>query len=326
MHEGEWREYWLNILAWSLGFEVNEEGVGRRFADHLRERKQRVVAIIDGLEDLFLQVSSDENEQKAVRALLQDVPEWLEQQPFRPIGILVFIRQDIVRNAIKQNYSQLMAKYETCSLKWNAEEALKLIRWIAMKANVLDSITPETDICEMNKSKLTDQLIPLWGRKLGSENSRNARSSTWVINALSDFNGQIQARDIVRFLYKASQASIEDEYWNDRLIIPRAARDALSYCSNKKLDEIEMENKTLKDIFSNLRALGEESKQIPFTLEQTKLTPQDLKELENNGVVLRDNDVYYMPEIFRLGLNFKLKTGVRPRVLTLARRAQKWSG
>lgn len=325
MHEGQWREYWLNIFAWSLGFEVNEEGAGRRLADYLRERKQHVVVIIDGLEDLFLQVSSDENEQKAVRALLQDVPEWLEQQPSRPIGILVFIRQDIVRNTIKQNYSQLIAKYEIYSLKWNAEEALRLVRWITMKADVLDSMKSEIDIHKMNKSELTDQLIPLWGRKLGKENSREARSATWVITALSDLKGQIQARDVVRFLYIASNASTDDAHWDDRLIAPGAARGALSECSKEKLKEIKEEIETLGEIFSKLRELSEESRQIPFTLEQSELTHQELKLLESNGIVLRDDDEYYMPEIFRLGLDFKLKTGVRPRVLTLARRAQKWS-
>jgi len=324
MHEGQWREYWLNILAWSLGFEVNKEDAGRRFADYLRERKQQIVAIIDGLEDLFLRVSSDENQQRAVRSLLQDVPEWLEQQPSRPIGLLVFIRQDMVLNAVKQNYSQLIAKYDTYSLKWNDEEALRLVTWIATKANILDKEL-EKDILKMNKSKLTDQLIPLWGRKLGSENSREARSANWVITALSDLKGQIQARDVVRFLYIASQASTDDIYWEDRLIVPSAARGALSECSKEKLNEIEEENEALGDIFSKLRALDEESKQIPFTVGQAKLDPQELKLLENNGVVLREDDEYYMPEIFRLGLNFKLKTGVRPRVLSLARRAKKWS-
>jgi len=32
---------------------------------------------------------------------------------------------------------------------------------------------------------------------------------------------------------------------------------------------------------------------------------------------------YYMGEIFRAGLNFKLKVGARPRVLPLSRKVQK---
>ncbi len=324
LHEGQWRERWLNILAWNLGFEVKKEGAGRKFADYLRSKKQHVVMIIDGLEDLFLQVSSNENEQTAVRALLQDVPEWLEQQPARPIGLLVFVRQDIVLNAITQNYAQLIAKYDTYSLKWSAEEALRLITWIAIKADILENKISDPELQEMNTSKLTDKLIPLWGRKLGRKNSREARSATWVITALSDLKGQIQARDLVRFLYIASQASIGDTYWFDRLIVPTATRKALSECSKEKLTEIEMENETLKDIFSKLRKLDD--KQVPFTLEQTtNLTLLELKILENNGVVLREDEEYYMPEIFRLGLNFRLKVGAKPRVLTLARRAQKWN-
>lgn len=43
--------------------------------------------------------------------------------------------------------------------------------------------------------------------------------------------------------------------------------------------------------------------------------------LLDNGVVIQEKDEYYMPEIFRYGLKFTLKSGARPRVLSLARRA-----
>lgn len=326
LHEGQWRDHWLDILSWSAGFEINQEGAGKKFVEYLRERDLHMVALIDGLEDLFQNLSSNENEQIAIRALLQEVPEWLEQQPSRPLGLLVFIRQDMVINAVKQNPAQLIARYDPYTLKWSTEEALRLVAWISMKVNVLnDSRLKSGYLQEMSKSELVDELVPLWGRKLGSENSREARSATWVITALSDLKGQIQARDVVRFLHIASKVSIKDSYWKDRILVPSAIKQAIGECSKEKREEIEKENIALKDIFQKLGELDFESKQIPFTREQTNLSLEDLKILENNGVILREEEYYYMPEIFRLGLDFKLKAGSRPRVLTLARRAQKWN-
>ena len=66
-----------------------------------------------------------------------------------------------------------------------------------------------------------------------------------------------------------------------------------------------------------------EERLIPFTQEQVRLSLDELAILEKSGAILRDEEEYYMPEIFRRGLAFNLKAGKRPRVLTLARRAQR---
>lgn len=320
---GFWRERWLDILAWASGFEVEQEGAGRRFANYLREKNLNVVTIIDGLEDLFSNISSNEAQQTALRALLQDVPEWLEQQPNRPIGFIVFIRQDMVLNSIRQNPAQLMARYEPYSLKWNSEEALRLVAWIVMKAINISSHIKGKDASELSQPDLIDHLYPLWGKKLGKDSSKEARSSDWVITALSDLKGQIQARDVVRFLNKAALASVEDTRWNDRILVPSAIRNSIKECSIDKIAEIEQENETLKVIFAKLKALDPEERLIPFTQEQVGLSLDELAILEKSGAILRDEEEYYMPEIFRRGLAFNLKAGKRPRVLTLARRAQR---
>ena len=326
LHEGQWRDLWLNVIAWRAGFEVGRNDAGRRFADYLREKRQFVVAVMDGLEDLFQNLTSEKNEQTALRSLLQEVPDWLEQQPSRPIGLLIFACQDLVLNAVRQNSAQLMARYEPYALRWSPEEALRLVAWITIKGPLelpIEQLQEIQEIQEMSERDLVDKLVPLWGRKLGRPRSREGRSAEWVIAALSDFKGQIQARDLVRFLHEAAQASVGDKYWKDRLLVPQAIRNAVKKCSEKKIEEIGIENKRLGAIFDNLRSLSEDARQIPFTQEQVGLDRQELKTLEENGVVLREGEEYYMPEIFRWGLNFKLKTGVRPRVLTLSRRTRK---
>jgi hypothetical protein len=154
-----------------------------------------------------------------------------------------------------------------------------------------------------------------------------------VIAALSDFNGQIQARDIIRFLYEAanlslSQSSLSDSRWADRILVPQAIRFAVNICSTQKIEETKVENLRLRDIFSALESVSSEEKKIPFTIEQARkirLSPDDLQQLEENGVVFKDRENYYIPEIYRQGLGFELEQGARPKVIALQRQAQRRS-
>ncbi len=325
LHVGEWRERWLNVIAWSAGFQVGQENAGQQFPNYLRQKKRSVVAVIDGVENLLpnLNLSSEKNQQIALRSLIQDVPEWLELQPSSPVGLVVFVRQDMVLNAVMQNSAQLMAKYKPYALKWSSEEALRLVAWIAVSSGVLPK--PSNKLEEMSESDLVDILTHLWGQKLG-KNSKEARSAAWVIAALSDFNGQIQARDLVRLLHLAARGSEKNTSWLDRLLIPTAIKGAIGECGKEKIKEIKTENEILWNILLKLEQLSTVNKQIPFKQEQVNLNPDELKTLEINGVILKDNEQYYMPEIFRVGLGFKSSAKARPRVLMLSRRARKWSG
>lgn len=322
-HEGQWRECWLDVIAWGVGFKPKEAGAGRKLAAHLLEEKQQLIVVIDGLEDLFQNFDNDENQQKALRALLQEVPEWLAQQPGRSLGIIIFVRRDIVLAAVRQNAAQMMARYQPYALKWNRQEALRLVAWVTQKAiNNLKIFNINLDkLPDISEDEITEALVLLWGKKLGSEKSKEARSVQFVLAALSDFNGQIQSRDLVRFLKIAAEKSMNDTRWQDRILIPKAIRDALPECSEEKISEIEIENTALKNIFTKLRDLKESNRKIPFTREAANLSPEEIKTLLDNGVVIQEKDEYYMPEIFRYGLNFGLKGGARPRVLSLARRA-----
>jgi len=324
-HEGEWRDIWLNIIAWSAGFDFENKNAGRLLFDYLRENKKSIICVFDGLEDLFQELSNNARQQTAIRALTQELPELLEQQPLRPVGLLVFIRQDMINHAIKQNPAHLISKYEPYVLKWSYEEALKLVCWIVKKSEVYDIKIKETDIHELKRSDVIEHLYPLWGRKLGSDSSREARSADWVITALSDLNGQIQARDLVRFVMHAASSSVEvTKYWSDRFLVPNAVREAIRNCSIEKIKEIELENYVLKNLFSKIRSVEPDSRIVPFSSQLLGLNTEELQILESNGVILHLESDFYMPEIYRLGLNFKMKAGARPRVFMLAKRAQKW--
>jgi len=321
-HEGRWRDYWLNYIAWSSGFEVGQKDAGRRFTDYLREKKLHVVAIIDGLEIQFPELASNKRQQVAVRSLLQDVPNWLEQQVLRPLGILIFIRKDMVLNALPQNSAQFIAVYKNYELNWSSEEALRLFAWTAMKAKALDDKNRDK-LPDLSGEELVQELIPLWGRKLGNENSKEAFSAKWVIYALSDFNGQIQARDIIRFLHFASENSKGDSHWDDRILVPPAIRGSLSPCSQEKIRETSEENLELKRLFEKINAVSIDKKRVPFDQLDLDIEPIDLEILERNGVIGRDGEKYYIPEIFREGLGFILGKGARPKVVAMAIRAQR---
>ncbi len=280
-----------------------------------------MAALVDGLEDLFSDIDGNERQQHALRALLQDVPEWLRQQPGQPLGILVFVRQDMVSNAVRQNAAQLMARYDPYALTWNDEEALRLVAWIARQVHIPLAPTEQEALRALDFEQLSDALVPLWGRKLGSERSREARSAHWIIGALSAFNGQIQARDLVRFLDVSADDSLSDTYWEDRVLVPTAIRGTIEVCGRAKIEEIGQENPELNRIFDQLAKLPEAAKQNPFTQAQVGLTRDDIRRLEDNGVILYEEGQYYMSALFARGLDFK-GVGGRSRVLSLTRRSR----
>ena len=63
------------------------------------------------------------------------------------------------------------------------------------------------DPASMQSNQLEKELKSFWGLKLGKDNSKEANTINWVYGALSDFNGYLQARDVVRFLEQAAKAS-----------------------------------------------------------------------------------------------------------------------
>ena len=322
LHEGQWRENWLDLIAWSAGFHARQRGAGRELSTHLAARQKRLLLVFDGLEDLFQEVTDDSSQKLALRSLLQDVPNWLEQQPDRAIGILVFVRRDMVTAAVLQNSGQLLARYQPYALRWDKVEALRLVAWIAQRAGLFLEPLSTDQIRDMEEEQLTESLVALWGRKLGSDRSREGRSAEWVLAALSDFRGQIQARDVVRLLNLAATKSRGNAQWADRVLAPVAVREAVADCSKEKITEISQESRALEVIFKKLAGLNPERKSVPFNREDVDLTPQEIELLELNGIAAAEGGSYYMAEIFRRGLEFRLPAGARPRVLALARRRE----
>ncbi|GGP35321.1 KGGVGR-motif variant AAA ATPase [Streptomyces sindenensis] len=307
-HDTEfWRQRWLECLAWSAGAPRDvpaEEFLIQRTLD----TPGSCVFVIDGLED-WLESLDAEPRRIALRTLLIEVPAWLRRLRNRSLGLVVFVRQDLVRTAIKQNLGQFLDRYSPYELRWDTEDALRLSLWIASSANAV--VTPDTPIADMGFHEIVQALLPLWGAKLGTENSREAWADRWVPAALADFNEQIQARDVVRFLREAASASTGDERWQDRVLTPAAMRHALGACSREKVQEINQENPRLGKLLRHMATFSDSVK-MPFDAADLNLAPDEVEALEQWGALARDADGRYrMPEIYRHALGFRTQGRAR---------------
>ncbi|GAB2896442.1 KGGVGR-motif variant AAA ATPase [Streptomyces mayteni] len=303
---GFWRLRWLECLAWSAGAERDESAEGY-LINRTLDASGACVFVIDGLED-WLESVDGEPKRVALRTLLMDIPAWLSMLRHRTLGLVVFVRQDLVRSAIRQNLGQFLDRYSPYELRWDTEDALRLALWVATNA---DATSPHRSIADMGYDEIVQALQPLWGAKLGTDSSREARSERWVPAALSDFNEQIQARDVVRFLREAASASVGDERWPDRVLTPAAMRNALGACSRAKVDEINQENPRLGKLLRDISAFSD-SVRMPFDAADVALTADDVEALEQWGALARDADGRYrMPEIYRHELGFRTQGRAR---------------
>jgi hypothetical protein len=78
----------------------------------------------------------------------------------------------------------------------------------------------------------------------------------------------------------------------------------------------QQENPPVGHLLDHLRNQGIETKKVPFALESVGLSTDDAELWEVNGVLFREDNKYWIPEIFRHGLGFEASG--RPRVLAVA--------
>ncbi len=309
----QWRQVWLTCMAHAAGIDASPEDVEEKLADFASTNTR--IFLSDGLEDLLRDLLDSDVQRQALRVLLVDCLDWLRSLRGRPLGLVIFVRRDLVQSAIRQNYGQFSARYRDYELKWNHFEALRLALWVAQRSTALPDLTSEK-VASAKNQDLSTMLHPLWGEKMGSLKSREARSDGWFLAALSDFNEQIQARDIVTFLKESASLSVEESRWPTRLLTPAAMRKALAQCGKDKTRAITEESPQVGELLEHLSSLATDKKRIPFSPESVELPSRQLETLADNGVVFREEDRYWIPEIFRHGLSFKA-TG-RPKILAIA--------
>lgn len=308
----EWSEKWKESMlsAFAGSFETLDE-----LDSYLEEKNKKIIFIVDGIEDLSAQAHEDglAGWKTMVKTLCQDVINELGELHYGNIGIIVLVRKDYTTDAITINFEQFRSQYQKYELSWTQTEALRLVLWLVNRAaKIADGI----DILNATRTVIADKLKKLWGNKLGKENSKEAFTDRWVLAALSGFDGQLQARDIVRFLmYSTNDYQEVKITYLDRIIMPISIRQAIKFCSRDKMTDIKTEMKGIYDILDKFTKMN--PKTLPLTLDKLELTGEEIARLEEQGFIKIVDKKYYLPEIIRLGLGFIYEAGARPKVLSL---------
>ncbi|MDF5716257.1 MAG: ParA family protein [Rhizonema sp. NSF051] len=329
--ELDWVNFWIKQFANALNLDIgigNQTQLLSKINSELVTRKTRIIFLFDGLEDLFKEAATNPKEQIALRTLI-DIPRRLTEIRQANLGLIILLRRDFLRYAIPQNLAQFESLYRPYDLLWDLDSFLKLVFWICSQAKIINASEQEID--NLNQEEIIERLKKLWGEKLGGV--KDAYTHNWVFAAITDFKGRLQARDIVRFLYHAAKITVDsskevqfDKWSTSRLLPPAAIRRALEPCSKGKVTEVEEEYPDFKEWVRKVSEYPLNVKQVPFSIESLSMDSSTVRMLEDMGVIYEDKDRdevarFYMPEIFRAGLEFSLAARARPRVLVLRRKA-----
>jgi MinD-like ATPase involved in chromosome partitioning or flagellar assembly len=310
----QWSDVWMKLIHCTLS-PGNDNMPLEDIDQKLSETGGKILLIVDGLDDLFVEALSSEFAKAAIRALCQDVINRISY--YTNIGIIIFIRKDMTKNAITTNYDQFKSQYSSYSLNWSQDEALRLVIWILSIIGFKDYSERKNDIPKLTRKAMEEKLYPFWGKKLGKDNSNEAFSHRWILAALSDFNGQLQARDIVRFLKYATEEPVAGIY-TDRILMPLDVRKTISPCSLDKIEEFTSEIKDLGRLFEELKNIDNADKELPLNMDIVNFDENQRKQLEEFGFLKMQDGKYYLPEIVRNALGYRYSKGARPKVLALS--------
>ncbi|WP_224796702.1 hypothetical protein [Pandoraea sputorum] len=316
-----WEDFWDDLIARQFGL---LEGGLRAVNQSLAAHSTRAVFVFDGIEDAFKD-ANDDHSAEAIRALLR-LPNRISELENRCMGTIVFVRADYVQTTIRQNLGQWLQRFQPFRLQWNPESFLRLAFMLSCQAGIHSDQSKSAESLRIEELKI--ELQRLWGKKLGSEKSKEAHSARWVYTALCDLKGNVQARDLVRFLKFAAEleSTRTVQTWPDRLLAPESMRKAIPDCSIEKVNEAKSEIAPLKKWTELLEQQNVRNLKVPFSLEQAKLTPSLLGSLQEIGVIYEDVDGnlgeerLFLPEIYRYGLSFDTSAAGRPRTQALLKK------
>ncbi len=313
MSEKETCNFWEQLFLLPFG---NRFESFKDLEQYLVAKNTRIVFLTDGLEEVLQDVHVEEKSKILIRGLAQTLVGQIRTN-YTHIGCVLFVRSDMVQDAFKVNYEQFNSLYKNFALKWSQDEALRLAAWVCNKAVPEVFKFPEgVTGSDASESEINKILRLLWGKKLGKDDSNEAYSSRWILAALSDFNAQLQARDMIRFIELATADTGKEKY-QDRIIMPTEIRNAVSACSEKKIEELKMERPTLNSIFSKMKEVDQSKKMLPLIRGEFGISFEEEEVLRKEGFLIESDDKWYLPEIIRHALGYRYSRGARPKVLSL---------
>lgn len=316
-----WEDFWDGLIARQFG--ISEGGL-RAVNQLLATHSTRVVFVFDGIEDAFKDANSG-HAPDAIHGLLR-LPNRISELDNRRMGVIVFVRADYVQATIRQNLGQWLQRFQPFRLQWNPESFLRLAFMLSCQAGIHLSDPKSAESLRIEELKI--ELERLWGKKLGREKSKEAHSARWVYAALCDLKGNVQARDLVRFLKFAAELETTrtGQTWPDRLLAPDSMRKAIPGCSVEKVSEAKSEIAPLRKWTKLMEQKGVRNLKVPFSMEQAQLNASLLGSLQEIGVIYEDVDGnlgeerLFLPEIYRYGLGFDTSAAGRPRTQALLKK------
>lgn len=313
-----WADFWLNLIAEAAGFYGNN--AWNDFVKAVVDCNEKVIILVEGLEEILTNPYSDFNEAEALLSLLREIPLRLREEAGRPVGLIFLVRADMVEAAITQNLAQFRASYANYSLTWRDVDIKELVVWMCTKSEAIENLWTPT----WRQKNIEDQeadLKEIWGLKLGGDQSREARSAEWVISVLTDLTGNLTARDLVRFI-GAAALEASGKPIPGRLLSPASLKNAVKFTSEKKVEEYPKEVRQLQPIFDKfIKASGFSTPFDRIDAKKIDISDSDLEILEKYGVAYQDEGIFEVPELFRVGLQMR-REGARPNIISLTKRAR----
>lgn len=315
-----WDEFWDDLIASQFG--IHRGGL-QALNQSLASQSARVILVLDGIEDAFGD-ANDENARRAIEALLKLTNRIIELASPH-LGVIVFVRLDYAQAAIRQNLGQWLQRFNPFRLHWNPESFLRLAYMLSSQAGVYLAVKPAEDL---RIDELKAELEQLWGKKMGSEKSKEAHSARWVYAALCDLRGNVQARDLVRFLRITAdeESKRTGQTWSDRVLAPESMRKAIPLCSVEKVNEAKAEIASLRNWIEVMTRQHIRNLKVPFSAAQSGLDSELLAALQELGVIYEDldgnlgEDRLFLPEIYRAGLGIETSAAGRPRMQALLKK------
>lgn len=314
-----WDEFWDDLVASQFGIQGGLQVLNQALAS----QSTRVILVLDGIEDAFSDANG-EHARKAIEALLR-LTNRISELVNPHLGAIVFVRLDYVQAAIRQNLGQWLQRFNPFRLHWNPESFLRLAYMLSSQAGVSPVAKRAEDL---HIEELKTELEHLWGKKMGSEKSKEAHSARWVYAALCDLKGNVQARDLVRFLMIAADEEVKrmGQTWSDRVLTPESMRKAIPLCSMAKVAEAKAEITSLRNWVELMAQEHIHNLKVPFSATQSGLKSDLLAALQELGVIYEDSDGslgddrLFVPEIYRSGLGIQTSAAGRPRMQALLKK------
>lgn len=315
-----WDDFWDKLIAVQLG--VSNGGL-TAVNDALGKKSLRITLVVDGIEDAFND-PEEGSAREAIQALLR-LTNRVGELSNPHLGVLVFVRIDYVQATIRQNAGQWLQRFQPFRLHWNPESFLRLAYMLSSEAGIYSSPKPPESL---HLEELKTELESLWGKKLGSEKSKEAHSARWVYAALCDLKGNVQARDLVRFLKFSAAEELKrtGQTWPGRILAPESMRKAIPLCSEEKVAEAKAEIASLRRWVESMTRKNIRKLKVPFSATAAGLDVDLLNALQEIGVIYEDSDGglgeerLFLPEIYRHGLGFDTSAAGRPRMQALLKK------